>query len=210
MRKKFVIVLNILMVACLVAGLVIMVMHNGTEQELVASNGLENLKFYTVLSNIFCGVIAAVFLLLRGKTPGWLMTLKLAAAASVAVTFLVVAGFLGPLYGYRYMYLGSNFFFHLTLPLLGMIEFCLLEKTISFQKTFLASIPTVLYGCVYLGNILINGTGEWPGTNDWYGFYLWGLGVALVIFAAIVLISWGVACLLRFINLRVNQPAKNQ
>ena len=55
MKKKIVIVLNILMVLFLVIGLVIMVMHNGTEKELVASKGLENLKFYTVLSNIFCG-----------------------------------------------------------------------------------------------------------------------------------------------------------
>lgn len=210
MRKKVVIVLNILMVICLVTGLGIMVLRSGGEGELLTSSGWANLKYYTVLSNIFCGVIAAVFLILRGKTPGWLMTLKLAAAASVAVTFLVVACFLGVLYGHRYMYLGSNLFFHLILPVLGMIEFCLLEETISFRKTFFASIPTLLYGSVYLGNILINGKGEWPNTNDWYGFYRWGLGGALVIFAAIVLISWGVACLLRFINLRVNQPAKNQ
>lgn len=210
MRKKVVIVLNILMVICLVTGLGIMVLRSGSEGELLTSSGWANLKYYTVLSNIFCGVIAAVFLLLRGKTPGWLMTLKLAAAASVAVTFLVVACFLGVLYGHRYMYLGSNLFFHLILPLLGIIEFCLIDETISFRKTFFASIPTLLYGSVYLGNILINGTGEWPNTNDWYGFYLWGLGVALVIFAAIALTSWGVACLLRFINLRVNQPAKNQ
>ena len=210
MRKKIVIVLNILMVICLVTGLAIMVLRSGSEGELLTSSGWANLKYYTVLSNIFCGVIAAVFLLLRGKTPGWLMTLKLAAAASVAVTFLVVACFLGVLYGHRYMYLGSNLFFHLILPLLGMIEFCLLEETISFRKTFLASIPTLLYGCVYLGNILINGTGEWPNTNDWYGFYLWGLGVALIIFAAIALTSWGVACLLRFINFRVNQKSQNQ
>ncbi|MBO4749602.1 MAG: hypothetical protein J5546_04740 [Lachnospiraceae bacterium] len=205
MKKKIVFALNILMVICLVIGLVIMVMRNGTDKELVASKGLENLKFYTVLSNIFCGGVAAVFLLLRGKTKGWLVTLKLAAAASVAVTFLVVAGFLGPLYGHRYMYLGSNFFFHLTLPLLGMIEFCLLEETISFKKTLLASVPTVIYGFVYLMNILINGKGEWPNTNDWYGFFNWGLGVALIIYAAIVLISWGIACLLRFINLRLNK-----
>ena len=210
MRKKIVVVLNILMVICLVTGLAIMVLRSGSEGELLTSSGWANLKYYTVLSNIFCGVIAAVFLLLRGKTPGWLMTLKLAAAASVAVTFLVVACFLGVLYGHRYMYLGSNLFFHLILPLLGMIEFCLLEETISFRKTFLASIPTLLYGSVYLGNILINGTGEWPNTNDWYGFYLWGLGVALVIFAGIALTSWGVACLLRFINLRVNQKHQNQ
>ena len=210
MRKKVVIVLNILMVTCLVTGLGIMVLRSGSEGELLTSSGWANLKYYTVLSNIFCGVIAAVFLLLRGKTPGWLMTLKLAAAASVAVTFLVVACFLGVLYGHRYMYLGSNLFFHLILPLLGMIEFCLLEETISFRKTFYASIPTLLYGSVYLGNILINGTGEWPNTNDWYGFYLWGLGVALIIFAAIALTSWGVACLLRFINLRVNRKHQNQ
>ena len=103
MRKKVVIVLNILMVICLVTGLGIMVLRSGGEGELLTSSGWANLKYYTVLSNIFCGVIAAVFVILRGKTPGWLMTLKLAATASVAVTFHVVSCFSGVLYGHRYM-----------------------------------------------------------------------------------------------------------
>ena len=129
-----------------------------------------------------------------------MMVLKLAATAAVTVTFLVVACFFGPLYGYGQLYLGSNLWFHLIIPLLAIVEFCLLNGEIPFRMTFLTGAPALIYGCFYLGNILINGKGEWPDTNDWYGFLNWGYGPAMVIFAVIILTSWGTACLLRWIN----------
>lgn len=215
MKKKIVIALNVLIFAFTLLGLGIMLYLNGTDGGLLSSAGWENLRYFTVLSNLFCGIVAGIYLLLQlfcNKrispapversllSPAWMMTLKLSAAAAVTVTFLVVACFFGPLYGYRYMYLGSNLWFHLIIPLLGMIEFCLLDGTIPFRMTFLAGTPALVYGCFYLGNILINGKGEWPDTNDWYGFLNWGWGPAFVIFAVIILTSWGTACLLRVIN----------
>ena len=197
MKKKIDFIINILIFAFTIVGLVIMFTPKGNDGSLLSSSGLENLKYFTVLSNILCGVVAGIFLLQKGRCPSWLMTLKLAAAAAVMVTFLVVACFFGPIYGYRALYLGSNLWFHLIIPLLGMIEFCLLDGELPFRKTFLAGAPAFVYGCVYLGNILINGKGEWPHTNDWYGFLNWGYGPAMIIFAVIMLTSWGMACLLR-------------
>ena len=200
MKQRIVVVFNILIVAFTLLGLGIMLYKNGSEGGLLTSSGWENLKYFTVLSNILCGIVAAIFLILRGKMTTWMMVLKLAAVAAVTVTFLVVACFFGPLYGYGQLYLGSNLWFHLIIPLLAIGEFCLLNGEIPFRKTFLTGAPALIYGCVYLGNILINGKGEWPDTNDWYGFLNWGYGPAMVIFAVIILTSWGTACLLRWIN----------
>lgn len=232
MKKKIVLIMNILIVALTLIGLGVMLYINGNGGGLLSSAGWENLKYFTVLSNIFCGIVALIYCILQivtlrrqrakrkertqeiqsandGPTsvwlrdmpcPAWLMTMKLAAAAAVSVTFLVVACFFGPIYGYGMLYLGSNLFFHLIVPLLGMVEFCLLDGDLPFRNTFLAGAPALLYGCVYLGNILINGRGQWPNTNDWYGFMNWGYGPAAMIFAGIVLTSWGVSCLLRVIN----------
>ena len=235
MKKRIVIAMNGLIVAFTLLGIGIMLYKNGNEGGLLSSSGWENFKYFTVLSNVYCGITAGVFLIrlvvhARGKDkltvekkadtdgptavlerktqssdyPLWLLIMKLAAAAAVTVTFLVVACFFGPLYTYPVLYKGSNLWFHLIIPLLGMIEFCLLEGEIPFRMTFLTGAPALVYGCFYLGNILINGKGDWPDTNDWYGFMNWGFGVAMVIFAVIVLTSWGAACLLRFINRKVN------
>lgn len=236
LRRKIVIIFNILLVAFTLLGLGIMLYLNGNEGGLLSSSGWENLKYFTVLSNVFCGIVAVIFLLtqvfgISGKggfqakrqtgtdgptvvlkkkvqMPGyplWLLILKLTAAAAVMVTFLVVACFFGPIYGYGQLYLSSNLWFHLIIPLLAMVEFCLLDGKLPFRMTFLTGVPAFVYGCVYLGNILINGKGEWPNTNDWYGFLNWGYGPAAMIFAGIILTSFGAACLLRWINSKINK-----
>ena len=62
-----------------------------------------------------------------------------------------------------------------------------------------------VYGTVYLTNILVNGTGVWPDTNDFYGFMNWGLPVGIVIFACIMLAIWGIACVLRTVQKRIGK-----
>ena len=197
---------------------------NGNNGGILITFGLENLKYFTVQSNILCGLVAVIYLItefLRGHgrplsshddpatkenaCPTWVMTLKLAATAAVMVTFLVVACFFGPIYGYGQLYLGSNLFFHLIIPLLGLAEFCLLDGMLPFRNTFPAGTPALIYGCVYLANILINGMGTWPNSNDWYGFMNWGAIPGALIFASIVLTDWSVACLLRWINHLINK-----
>ena len=209
MKKKVIYTLNGLIVAFTLLGLGVMVSNHG-DGGLLSSGGWENLKYFTVLSNLFCGIVAAMFLgrsIAGGKgnkEPGLgMMRAKLMAATAVAVTFLMIAAFFGPIYGWLPLYQGSNLEFHLIVPVFAMIEICLLEGPLPFSSAVMAGVPALVYGCVYLGNILINGKGEWPDTNDWYGFMNWGFGIAMVIFGMVVVVSFAVACLLRRINSKV-------
>ena len=177
------------------------------ENRLPNEGGL-GLRYFTTLSNFFAGAAAFIVLiyLIRNKQkeslPVALARLKLMAAAAVMVTFLVVIGFLGPMYGFEKLYAGSNFFYHLVIPLTTMADYCfveLIEKN-PFRDTAFATIPVLLYGTVYLTNIAINGVGEWPYGNDWYGFTSWGIPMTFVIFGLITLISWIFAVIMRGIR----------
>ena len=213
-KRKIAFILNLLVIAFAVIGTILMLFFRGNNEELLAE-GIENYKYFTVLSNEFCGIIAVVSLVqsLRGKPQP--MLAKLMAAAAVGLTFLVIIGFLGPLYGLLKMYRGANFFFHLILPLTAMAEFVLCPGdaakpvTIPFWWTLLTMIPVAVYGAFYLGNCMINGIGEWPHTNDFYGFLNWGLPVGLAIFAGIMLAIWGIARGLCAVRERVQQYAMN-
>ncbi len=206
-RAKVAAILNILIIIEAAVGTVLMLFFRDGDA-LLASSGVENLKYFTVLSNEFCGIVAvwALIRAVRRKAPPMLM--KLMAAAAVGLTFLTVAAFLGPLYGHRFMYKNANLFFHLILPLTAMAEYILLpvpKGGVPFKWTLLTMIPVFLYGSGYLTNILINGTGVWPDTNDFYGFVNWGLPVGIVIFAGIMLAVWGIACALRAVQGRITK-----
>ena len=211
-NMKYAYILNVAVIVFAVVGTFWMFFFRGNSEELLAE-GIENYKYFTVLSNEICGIIAVVNLIrtLRGKPQ--LMLAKLMAAAAVGLTFLVIAAFLGPLYGLLKMYRGANFFFHLVLPLTAMTEFVLCPgeegTTIPFRWTLYTMIPVAVYGAWYLANNLINGIGEWPNTNDFYGFLNWGLPVGIVIFAFIMLAIWGIARGLCAVRERVQQYAEN-
>ncbi len=171
---------------------------------LLSSPGFTNLKYFTVQSNLLEAIACLAWLASRGrgktdasqaadgtKRGGGVETFKFVACAAVMVTFCVVALFLGPLYGFRFMYTGSNLWFHLLVPLAALFEAVFLADVRYTRKdNLLAMLPALVYGTFYLINIGINGKGEWPDTNDWYGFLNWGLPVGLLIFAGIALISW--------------------
>lgn len=209
-------VLNILIIAMAVVGTVLMLFFRGNDATLQAS-GIANLKYFTVLSNEFCGIVAVYSLVrqLRGQEQP--MLLKLMAAAAVGLTFLVIAAFLGPLYGLLKMYRRANFFFHLVLPLTAMAEYVLTGvdaagevRMIPFRWTLYTMIPVLIYGAFYLGNILINGVGVWPDTNDFYGFVNWGLPVGIGIFAVILTATWGIACALRFVQGKIGDSGSTE
>ena len=200
--------INIIAFIFVLTGTYIM-LHPAENQGLLTSSGFANLKYFTVLSNLLYGFVAfftILYILVHYvKTrvfsfalPLWFQAVKLVAVSAVGVTFLVIAAFLGPIYGHASMYHGSNLYFHLIVPLFAVADFILMEpdSKLSFRFTWLSVIPTFLYGICYLINILVNGTGTWPDTNDWYGFMNWGLPVGIVIFLMNNLVSWGIAALL--------------
>ena len=198
--------LNILIVISVGIGTYIMLNQHGDGAGLTSS-GLENLKYFTVLSNEFCGIVAAFWVVADVLGKKFPILLKLMAASAVGLTFFIVAAFLAPMYPDLNMYEDGNLWFHLIVPLAGMAEFCLLKtnKKLPFRFACISALPVLIYGICYLVNILINGVGTWPDTNDWYGFLNWGYPVGIVIFAAIVLMDFGMAVLLRAVNILINK-----
>jgi len=195
--------LNLIILSFTIAGIVLMFM-TPSEAGSLQAEGLENLKFYTVLSNVFCGLISLIYviMILAGKDTSKLDPYKLAAVCGVAITFSVVAFFFGPLYGYPQFYKNSNLVFHLLEPVFAIAEFIIIKrKRMPFVYTVIAAVPTLLYGIGYMLNILINGIGgEWPYTNDFYAFLSWGWPVGILIFSGITLTAFAFACLFRFIS----------
>lgn len=214
-RKNAERIVNALVFVFVIIGLIVMFRFNDENNELV-SHGIENFKYFTVLSNVFCGIIAFSqlnFDILSAfssrEIEGMQNRFKLAkliSTTAVGLTFFTVAVFLWPIYRLPGMYSGSNFIFHLIVPLLAMIDFVLLNAgdKIPFKYTFYAMVPSFLYGCFYLINILINGIGEWPDTNDWYGYLNWGYPIGALIFLISTVATWLVACLLRWISNKMN------
>lgn len=196
-------ILNAVIVVLTVIGIIFM-LTGRPEESALQSSGIENFKFYTVLTNVFCGLVAAIYLgmMLLKKNTEKLAVFKLAAVCGVAITFAVVAFMFGPLYGYPQFYKRGNLFFHLLEPLVAIVEFILIRrKKIPFKYTVIAAVPTLLYGTGYMLNILINGIGgPWPDTNDFYAFLSWGWPAGIAIFAVITLLAFAAACIFRAVS----------
>ncbi len=202
------IIFNAVIVILTVIGIVLMVTDK-SEEGALQSSGIENFKFYTVLTNVFCGLIALIYLvlLIAKKNTDKMAVFKLAAVCGVAITFAVVAFMFGPLYGYPQFSKRGNLVFHLLVAVAAIVEFILIRrKKLPFKYTVIAAVPTLLYGIGYMSNILINGIGgPWPDTNDFYAFLSWGWPVGIAIFAVITLMAFAVACIFRLIsNKRAN------
>ncbi len=61
-------------------------------------------------------------------------------------------------------------------------------------------LPIALYGVFYLGNIAINGIGTFPNKNDWYGFFLFGNRIAVVIILILFTVNYIIGFTLRKLN----------
>ena len=212
-RTRFLTIYNFVLFAVAVFAWAVMAFFE--EAGMLSDLGLRNLKYFTVLSNVFEGIVSLVLAVClvrvrRGssaRVPHAVFLLKFLAAVTVAVTFLVVALFFGPWVGWRPLYRGANFWFHLVIPVLAMAEFVRFDRFdgVSFRETLLAPLPALIYGLVYTANLLVNGAGSGPDANDFYGFVHWGYPVGVGIFAGILLVSWAAGCLLRRGN-RAGRP----
>lgn len=172
---------------------------------LLTAYGLQNLKYFTVDSNLFLGLVCLTELLLAAarragriaEIPAWIGTLQYIAAVAVALTFTVVMVFFGPAVGYAPLLREGNLYFHLLVPLLALISFCTLRRGryIPLRDTALALIPSVLYGAYYTVTLLLYGA-HFPST-DWYGFALGGIRGSVMSASGIFLLTWLLALLLR-------------
>ena len=95
------------------------------------------------------------------------------------------------------MYVGSNFFLHLLVPLMAMLEYIFFnERKLSVKDNLSVILPPTIYGAVYLINTLVNGIKE----NDIYGFLMWGYPIGILIFAVICIVAFIIGLVLRLIN----------
>ena len=173
-------------------------------------NGINSLKYFTVLSNLFEGAASFIWLVStrkNGKASYRAELLKYIAAAAVGLTCVTVLVFLGPLYGYPAMFAGGSLYMHLLTPLAAIAEIIFLsDHTYTRKDNRLVILSPLIYGAVYLCNNLINGIGEWPDTNDWYLFLTWGYPVGIFIFAVICAVTWLLGLAMRKLHFQKVKP----
>ena len=199
------ILLNIAIAIISVLAWLSVVQGHGDDRNLMA-HGLRSLKYYTVLSNLFSGLISALYaadmLLSHGSPDSWIFVLKLAAASVVMVTFLTVMLFLGPTMGWEYMFKAGNFWLHLALPLAAAADVCLFVPVgaLPFLATLAPVVFTAAYGVFYLGRILLYGRERDGVVYDFYGFLRTGEDKAAVVVVVMLTGTWLIAIALWFVS----------
>ena len=159
-------------------------------------NGLAALRYFTILSNLFCALasLALAAALLGGAAPRWVWLWKYVGTAAVTVTLLTVLVFLGPSVGYKELLSGRDLYLHLIGPLLAIISFCFFERLypLSFPLALTGLVPVILYGSFYLYKVVL--CPEEKRWDDFYGYNKsgkWPLS-----FAAMVIGGFLVCCML--------------
>lgn len=147
------------------------------------NHGFVMFRYFTVLSNVFCGAAAACLIPYKikdaadGKTimPRWAQIFKFMGTVTVTLTMVVVLVFLLPMTGdLSGMFGGSNLHMHLVGPLLAIYSFCALESDNMLDKKdrLLPLIPVCAYGILYFVMVLVVGEGK----GGWPDFYMFNMG----------------------------------
>ena len=161
------------------------------------TRGVNALRAFTNLSNIFCAIVALLMIIFP-QCPNWLRRLQFMSTTAVVLTFAVVVLFLNPLFIIKTgelfsLFSGSMFFTHFTNPLLAVIVFVFMTQskyTFTRRDIWLNLLPILGYGLVYFLNVLVFQT--WP---DFYNFTFGGQLifvpiVVLAIFGLTLGLSW--------------------
>ena len=207
-NKLFIVsfIFNILTFLLVLTGVILMITIGSGA---LGETNITVFKFFTFQSNLFMGIVAfiyAIFQLLillnkRDKLPHVLLVFNHVGTTAVSLTFLVVAFFLGPVYGYHLMYRGANLFFHGIAPLTAMVGYMLIHKEcqIKFKDTFFAILPPFLYGTVYLINVVANNA--YGNINiDFYMFGANGPVLGVLNFVIVMSVAYGFGVVLYFVN----------
>ena len=184
----------------------------------LSSEGLGSLKYFTVLSNLYMGLIALINAIYRiimisknKKMPLSVEILYLSGATSVLITFLVVVTVLAPrdaITGGSYftMFKGANLFFHLIIPVLSILNFLFIEYDCNLEIKYIpfGVLPILSYGIFYILNFFTHWVSSEFGevkTYDWYGLLGNGsfLHVALI-FVGFFVGAYLLTLLLYFLN----------
>ncbi len=165
---------------------------------------------FTVESNIFLGIIAALSMALgirslvrKVELPRLLTIWYLVAASAVALTCLTVIFFLAPLRAfsgrnYFEMMMGPMFFFHFFNPVLACLTLIFLSgpTKLTLKARLLALLPPILYSIPYILNVAVFKT--WP---DFYKLTFDGKYFLIpVVFVVFCLVVFGISSLLAFFH----------
>ena len=185
---------------------------NGIEPVL-ESSALGMFRFFTVDSNILMGIVALIMafkerkcLTTKSKTiPTIFYILKLVSTVAVTLTFIVVVLYLARISkgGMMSMLQNSNLFFHLIIPILSIITFCLFENTkkIKFIDILYCLLPISIYGIFYLINIFTHvENGIVSPKYDWYWFVQGGLHQVYIVLPIILFVTFVIIVILWIIN----------
>ena len=129
------------------------------------------MRFFTVLSNLFCAVSCLAFALGRlcGNVPEILYILKYMSTCAVTVTLMTVLVFLGPTVGYKFLLSGPDFWLHLAVPLLAILSYLVWDHIpMNGEAVILGALPVILYGLLYLYKVVV--VPPEKGWEDFYGF----------------------------------------
>ena len=136
--------------------------------------------------------------------------LKLMATSAVGLTFFIVFAYLGPITegGIISMLMNSNLFFHLIIPVIGILNFIFFEETdkIKFKDTFYGLIPTAIYEIYYMINVFIHmEDGKVSPIYDWYWFVQNGVWTAVIVAPMILLITYIICLIIWNLNATVQK-----
>jgi hypothetical protein len=140
--------------------------------------------------------------------PRWIVNLTFSSATCITLTFLITIFVLSPRLGFVLMMASGSFLFmHTLVPIIAILSFLFINTyhNIKFKTTFYALIPVFAYAVTYL--VLVIAVGEENGGwRDHYHFQ--ELMPWYYIFAAMMLLTFGIASLLRVIHNRMHQRDK--
>ena len=177
-------------------------------EPVLESTKLGMLKFFTVQSNMFMGLVALLFALkkiLKQKITRLDHILNLMSTTAVSLTFVVVFAYLGPISkgGISSMLQNSNLFFHLIVPVLSIINYILFEKVdkMTFKDSIYGIVPALLYSVYYITNIIIHmENGKVSPIYDWYWFIQNGVWTAFIVGPLLILITYIITLILLKLN----------
>ena len=173
------------------------------QSETLSVTKLGVFKFFTVDSNIFFGIVSLIFLIYEillikkkiKKIPIVIYVLKLISTAAVVLTFTVTLCYLVPTseYSWLFFYQNSNLFFHLIVPILGIITFIFFDyyQEIPYKYTFYSLLPMFLYSIYYSSNIFLHiKNGNILPKYDFYGFLRNGTNLIFIVVIIMILLTY--------------------
>ena len=200
---------------------IILKVGNFVVDSIFVNSGLSIFLFFTILSNAYLALTSLVMIPYQvfsirkqeNQVPLWLMVVHFTAVVSVMITCLVTLFFLMPTRANNGndpldLIAGLYFLVHLAVPVLAMLNFCVLmvEPTLQFRWTPFGLLPLIAYAIFYMLNIkfefasVIGGDGK--AYYDWYGLFGSGdIGKMVIVVLIMLFASYLISFVLWLMNM---------